>query len=183
MSLSLFTIESNGGPLICLEAKLASLWQGNDALSVGDSAAGVTTDYDRACAIKGYSGIVGLKGAVALILWGMPLPTNIWRDKSGVTYLARWIYRELDNDVAATLSKATDLPFDDPRESLDFAIASSPMIVFDSACRSDEIGTITDSLTFELAPGRYRILTKEMNPDKNTSFILHKFCRIEETSS
>lgn len=172
-------IESNGGPLICLESELASSWCGTDELSVADSTGSAASDYDRACAIKGYTGIVNLWRGAALILGDMPLMTNVWHSELGETYIARWFYCESDNDDIATLTAATSLSFDNPIESIDFTIGSTPMIIFDSACRSDEIGTITDSLSFEMAPGRYRILTKKMDPDKSTSFLLHKFCRLD----
>jgi hypothetical protein len=167
-------IKSGGGPLICVESKLASAWFGvlpaNDPAASHSSGA---TDYDRACSVRSYLGTVELPGGSALILGDMPLETSTYRAASGSVLIARLFYIEPDADIPPMLEDVDRSSFADPEETLIFHVDSEPMAIFDSAFSGSD--KMKKTLDLFISPGVYRILTKIFNPDDRTSILVHKF--------
>ncbi|OGB30721.1 MAG: hypothetical protein A3F78_04270 [Burkholderiales bacterium RIFCSPLOWO2_12_FULL_61_40] len=168
-------IKSAGGPLICVEKDLAPFWLGILGSSVKD---GPTTplfnDYDRACAVSDYVGMVELPRKYALILGDMPLETTVWRPSSESPLIVRVFYMDPGVDLPQLLAAHGNLSFADPIESIDCEIESGHMVIFDSAVPGLHEHA---SLSFEIPPGNYQILTKVFEPDSRTSVLIHKFER------
>jgi hypothetical protein len=168
-------IKSAGGPLICVERELAHCWRGAIRTNAGiDAPALSLSDYDRACRIREYLGAIDLEKGRALVLGDMPLETSVWKDATDSPFIVRLFYIDPGTDVPQVLRRIGDLLFVDLEEAINFEIASGQMVIFDSAYPGGD--QAKKDLFFECAPGKYRILTKMINPDSRTSMLLHKFC-------
>lgn len=176
MSRQVKWIKSGGGPLICVESGLAQYWLGVMGNSIARGPDSVhANDYKRACSVSDYLGKIPLSGRHAVILGDMPLETMIWRHADQVPRIVRVYYADPDVDVVEKLESISDLDFSNPVESIQVDVRSNPLIVFDAAHTGRDIPKA--HLTFELAAGDYRILTKQFQPDDRTSVLVHKFER------
>jgi hypothetical protein len=176
MEHSMRWIKSAGGPLICVEKQWACLWSGvfgNSASS--DSINTALNDYDRACALSDYVGILELHQKHAIILGDMPLETTVLCLSSGLPLVVRAFYMDPGVDLPKLFAAYGNLSFGDSIESIDFEIESGHMVIFDSAVPGGQ--EYDDSLSFEIASGQYRILTKAFELDSLTSVLIHKFER------
>lgn len=167
-------IKSAGGPLICVEEELASFWQGVVGNSVsGHAVTEAPSDYDRACAVSEYVGVVDLPQKYALILGDMPLETTVWSPSFDLPLIVRAFYMDPGVDLSQLLASYGSLSFADPIESIDCEIGSGHMVIFDSAIPGSHENR--ESLSFEIPPGSYRILTKAFVLDSRTSVLMHRF--------
>jgi len=165
-------IRSAGGPLICVEDALASSWHGTDLIAKSDIAHS-ETDYARACHVRDYLGTVEILGGSALILGDMPLETTVWRTSFGDTFIVRLFYMDPGTDVTRLLGLIDEEALSAPDESIIFRIKTGSMVLFDSAISgADEK---KEAISFGVSTGTYRIVTKVINPDSRTSFLIHKF--------
>ena len=159
-------IESTGGPLLLLEDALLAHWHG----SYGNS--GVLTDYDRACKIADYIGIIEVGGGTGLLLGEEPFATSWWSsDQIARSFLVRWVAAENEEQVRAELNS---LPSESPWQSADvnFEIYNGQLTLFDSAC----LGSAIDAfLTIEIPRGSYAVETLHYDPSDKLSLILHRF--------
>jgi hypothetical protein len=131
------------------------------------------SDYGRACQVKDYLGAVNIDEGQALILGDMPLETSVFKHATGSPIIVRLFYADPDADIPRMLHRVSDTSFDDPEESISFDVTSGRLVIFDSAFAGAE--PEKKNLTFGCAPGRYRILSKVVNPDRRTSMLLHRF--------
>jgi len=105
-------IESNGGPLLVLPCSLLSAWRGTDDPSPGEKVeatfrwnpAGVATDYDRACDVSDFAGVIPVGSGEALVLADEPLPTT-WLPAGDGGSLARWRFGPDQASVNALLGR------------------------------------------------------------------------------
>lgn len=165
-------IKSAGGPLICVERDLAISWRGV-ASKVLNPSVEAASDYDRACAVRDYAGVISVGGGSALILGDMPLETSIWERDDGNVLIVRLFYVDSEESVLKALREIDDRCFENPDESISFEIGSGKMVIFDSAISWIEEEKKT--LEFEVSPAKYLILSKIYNPDSRTSLLLHEF--------
>jgi hypothetical protein len=154
-----------------MERRLAPHWQGT-AGSAASEATNSPTDYERACLIGDYIGLVELPGGNALILGDMPLSTSVWRKDSVIVHIVRVFYTDDLVDISSFLLSIGAESFEDPDEILQFSVASSQMRIFDSAFPGSAVAG--PELSFEVVPGTYRILTKIIDSFERTSFIVHR---------
>jgi len=160
-------ICSAGGPLILLSQPLLDCWHGGFGRE-GE------TDYDRACQIYDYIGIIPVDGGYGLVLGDEPNQTA-WlpAESSGAGTLVRWVFASSESD---SIQQARALP-DDAFQitGLEFVTEHPTHVLFDSALpgsRYQEGGF----LKIVLAPGRYAVSTAVYAPDAETSMILHRVC-------
>lgn len=79
--------QSNGGPLVLLEAGLLPAWKG---LTNVKDPLDPATDYGRACAVSDYVGVIPLgQGVQAVVLGGDPTLPATWGSLRGALFLAR----------------------------------------------------------------------------------------------
>ena len=167
-------IKSGGGPLVCMELKIANSWLGITGNSVSSERnTKAATDYERACQVEDYLGKITVNNHVALILGDMPLETSIWRRRYELPMIVRVIYGDPGVDVIKVLELGEAIVFNDSIEALEVEVKSESMIVFDSAYPGAEARK--RSLSFDLPSGKYVVLTKQFLPDDRTSVLLHKF--------
>lgn len=155
-------IDTLGGPLIVVPAAKAAGWSGDDQGG---------RDYDRACAVGGWLGVLDCDDADALVLGDEPAMTCCVPAGEGVV-IARWIWADSAEDVARALG---ELPADgfEP-EDLTFRVEQSSLVVFDSVLRGD---SIEDCLTIDLPRGAYSASTRTWDPDDTTRLVLHRLFR------
>jgi hypothetical protein len=162
-------IESAGGPLILLEEHLLSHWHGIQ-----------TDDYDRACGIDDYLGLLDVGSGRALVLGEEPMPTA-WQPLSAPAegMFVRWQYADDNESVVeaiADLSKAswevTGIVYD---------LTGSSLLLFDATCPGEDpdCNRTGCKLNIVLKEKRYLIETANYTPDDNTALILHRFVKTE----
>lgn len=160
-------INSTGGPLIMMEAALLPRWGGN--LHSAESPNDALTDYDRACEVNDYIGIIPQGGRHALVLNDEPMQTACLSTADTSVLLIRWEYAS-DEDMVAQYARSI------PEESweptgLIFNVSQSPLMVFDSVYAGNEV---EDEVTIQLRPAAYAIDSVRYQPDTETSLILHR---------
>ena len=164
-SKSPYWIESAGGPLLLLEKSLLPRWHGyarNDA---------TMTDYERACEIADYLGVVRVGSGYGVVLGEEPFSTTWWHcQKSGLSLIVRWVYAESEAKIIEALKS---LPPDHwLTTNVELEIREGELILFDAACPFTEID---NSLTIKIPQGCYIAETLHYKPNEDTSLILHRF--------
>src|SRR5437868_5069553 len=170
-------VESEGGPLLLLAAPYVRYWEGVDPPSAGrvvearfrwrDPSA-PATDYDRACDVDDWLGVLPVGPSEGLVLGGDPTPTAWRSDAPDAGTLVRWIVADSGADVAGHLARITQDIWTGSRTA--FAVDDTPLYLFDAALPGDELVALGDQerLTIHLAPGRYVVRTGEYRADDGT---------------
>jgi hypothetical protein len=169
-------IKSLGGPLICVESRLADQWRGVDGLSINPdpSMTGIATDYERTWKIPDqYLYVVRLRHGAALILGDRPLITGVWKDSLNRPTIWRISYANPDDDVPKLLSSLDEKSFEKPEESIEFSFGSRDVIIFDSVWPADEPGL--ECVSFSIDPGKYLVTTHVVRPCPSAELLLHRF--------
>jgi hypothetical protein len=149
-------VQTFGGPHIVLPSLLSNSWEGSNVPANGRiveanfryNPTGPATDYDRACDIKNWSGIITVGNGSAIVLGG-DLTIAAYYNYDGNHYLLRWLYAPNESsllthfhDVREKLSAA---------ESFHFKHPGGLMYLMDSA---DVAGSfVGEYSTFELPAG------------------------------
>jgi hypothetical protein len=169
-------IQSAGGPLICVESRLSHLWRGIDGLSVNSDASmvGISTDYERAYKRpNNFLTVLPLIHGAGLILGEMPLITGVWKNSLNQVVLWRIYYADQEDDVPRMLTSLPEETHNASLQSIEFSFGSQNVIIFDSAWPGDEAQS--DSISFEIAPGNYRVTTHVADPTPRAKLLLHRF--------
>src|SRR5260221_7899824 len=187
-------MQSNGGPLLLVSGEHLLSWEGVAPPSDGrhieaqfrwNGQDAPATDYDRACDVKEYVGLLGIDTGHGLVLGDEPR-TIAWQpsatagesaedDTSGV--LIRWVYANSEAEVMEALTHVPETAWRD--DGLLLSVGREPLYLLDAAYVGSELEG-DDHLTIHLPPGRYSIATAEYAPDSQTSLLLH---RLTKTSS
>jgi hypothetical protein len=170
-------VESLGGPLICVERRLADQWRGIDGLSTkpDPSIIGATTDYECAYLIPNrYLSMIRLARGAALILGGMPMTTGVWKNQLHQVIIWRFFFGEPEDDAPTLVASLTEAAFAAPAETLEFSFDTPNVVIFDSSCPGDEAEA--ESVSFEIAPGTYPVTTHVVRPVPTAELVLHRFC-------
>ncbi len=174
-------IDSFGGPLLLLSSEYFSVWQGvlTDFDRYGynwpypdEPSPPEETDYDRACAIQGYIGLVNVGDGQGVVLGDAPMSTAWWPLSATEGLLIRWVY---GGDAVGLLQRL--LPIDERTwESTGtlFQISQNPLYLFDSSAAGEEE---TERLTITLAAGEFAIDTAIARPDEHTEMVVHRLRR------
>lgn len=143
-------VESGGGPLIAVPEVVLPFWAGAD----GDE---MSSDYDRACEVEGYIGLVPVGDTRALVLGDEPAATAYLPEHG--TFV-RWCAAEseaalLDRvpEALRTADWEPDVPWDVPGD----------VVLFDAAWPGNE-SAHTDHLRVALEPGRYTVRAAYVEP-------------------
>lgn len=189
--LELTWMSSNGGPLLLVPGEYLSSWRGIDPPPDGrhieaqfrwagpDEPA---TDYDRACDVTGYVGLLDIGAGQGVVLGDEPHSTA-WRpllagdsdnDLGGL--LIRCVYADSDDDdIIAALEHVPQAAWQDEDLALD--VGHEPLYLLDAAYAGSDLEG-DDHLTIHLPAGRYTIATAEYEPDDHTSLVLHRLTRM-----
>lgn len=134
---------------------------------------GVATDYDRACDVLDYLGLLEVGNGHVLILGDAPMPTTWWAISQSSGLLVRWVWAFNDDSVIAALQNLSTVTWQHP--SLRINVGQSPLVMFDSAFAGTESFLESNSIKINLLKGIYEISTAEYKPNSETFLLLHKF--------
>jgi hypothetical protein len=168
-------VMSGGGPLIVLPAELLRYWGGIDP-KADDS----TSDYDRACGVGGYLGVLNVGTGSGLVLGDEPMQTAFLPSADGGT-LIRWVYAENGKKVREAVCFAPVSIWSTTQHR--FTVRGARMLVFDAAYPGDDHPRfqgqdVSPLLDLPIDSGEYRIETADYRPDEGTWLILHRLSRI-----
>jgi len=162
-----------------MEQRLLPFWEGADEPANGRTVEAefrwgseVATDYDRACDIGTFAGVIEVGPGSALVLntdgdamatWLPPTEVNEgviieWAYADSEDQLISEAYRWLRNGAIDVIS--------------DFKVETSPLVLFVSAEAGDD--TIYDRQIFEIQPGPYEVASGGQVTD-TTSVVWHRF--------
>ena len=137
-------VQSAGGPLVVLPARYRRSWGGCWRPRSA-------TDYDRACGVPGYQGVLAAGAGDALVLGDTPDLTAPCR-LGGVRYLLRWGFAPNEAEMLAAFRAAAPTLAADER--CVFRHPGGWVVLFDAAltwCLSSR------GVSFRLAAGRYEV--------------------------
>lgn len=154
-------IASTGGPLILVPKCTIHDWHG--VTGEFDE-----TDYDRACKVNDFCGILECRGYQILVLGDEPLDTAIWQ-AGNTPMLVRWMYAPSE---AAIINCLSSLKLDSPAEVISWHSQDNEYLLFDS---SAEGNAILKFITLNLRLGQYVIRTYLLKPTGDIGILLHVF--------
>ncbi|MET8947459.1 immunity 21 family protein [Streptomyces sp. NPDC004542] len=146
--------ESGGGPLVAVPEAVLPFWAGAD----GEDLA---TDYDRACEIDGYVGLLPVGDSAALVLGDEPASTSFL---PGHGTFVRWCAADSEEELPAGVPAALDAAV---REHEVLWDVPGPVLLLDSAWP----GAGTDRaehLRVPLEAGRYSVRAAYARPGPET---------------
>jgi hypothetical protein len=178
-------VESNGGPLLLLARDLLPFWSGIRPSNVSAADFDNVYDYDfdcdynRACEVKDYLGLIEVASGTGLVLGGEPLSTTWWQihDDLKLGLLVRWMWADDEASVIQSLANIPESIWEPG--NLICHVGTEPLCLFDSAYLGSEIAeNKSESLLMEINPGAYSLATADYSPDEETRLILHRFTRL-----
>ena len=190
MSTSVQWIGSEGGPLLLLPSSLLSEWEGSNTPSqgrvaiaefrYGDSDA-PATDYDRACDVDEYLGLITVGNGLGLVLGNEPFATAWWPAQAGnggMLVCRGYGEDDLEERINEVLMA---VPADFGEDlGLRFSVPGGPLYLFDSAYSGCDVGTRTAYREIQLGAGVYSLTSGFYRPDDSTSLLLHR-CSLIDT--
>ena len=165
-------LPNAAGPLLLLPESLLPEWSGIDVPDYRVVAATFrwnakeerACDYDRACDVDDYAGVIDVGYGQGLVLGDVPASTA-WLPRPFGGLLARWEHAESEGSMNAALEEIPEsLPW---VEQGMLSVVSSPLQLFNGAEPGDE--AVLPRLTIELAPGTYRVRWARFAPDHATA--------------
>ncbi|WP_414640814.1 Imm21 family immunity protein [Archangium sp.] len=155
-------ISSAGGPLVLIPKSLQPRWQGT---------CGVPSDYEVACGVEGYAGVIEKEGSHVLVLGDEPLQTAVSR-LNGRPCLVRWVYAPSPGVAESSMTAMAPLLLRGPMESVAIRVGSSPLVLMDAGAHGEHP---VDTLEMELEPGSYVVHVYEFAPARDMKFLVHAF--------
>ena len=152
-------IESAGGPLVVMPRSVRADWNG----IAGD-------DYQEACRVDDYLGLVARAWGDVLVLGDEPLRTAVVHRPDGPA-IVRWMYAPSEERLldAALNSDLDQLP---PVEMLSIRVLAEPYVLFDSGAS----GATANRLEFIPPTGTRTVRTYVIKDEENeVGLILHRF--------
>lgn len=147
---------------------LFSYWRGFNFSNINPE---FVTDYDRACEIDDYIGIIDIDSGYGLVLGDDPCQTTWFQFpeiQNGL--LVRWIFAENAE------SNNINLPFEKCIFTPVFCQSVSCKLLNASITEDSCEGTnVDEKLRIEMSKGWYEVETLLYEPNKQTSLILHRF--------
>jgi len=174
-------ISSNGGPLVLISKNILSDWSGIDVepsefIDENDHLLDLArtfqySDYERACRIDNYIGLLEVGKETVLILGDEPLMTTWISDKdfSGTNFMIRWIYADDENSI---LQLIPTLSYLDKVVSDIFFKVEEQLYLFDSAYPGREMD---EYITVDLPLGLYEVSTEIYKPNSRVALLVHRF--------
>ncbi|MGW5559559.1 Imm21 family immunity protein [Micromonospora sp. NPDC003944] len=153
-------VDSGGGPLIVVPTSALGEWRG---ASVDDDDS--WGDYERACRVDGYVGVLEVGADQALVLADEPAPTTYLPERR---VFVRWLYAPSEAEVVRLIPRALEIA---DWEDAGTWTTSGPAELFDSGYTGDGLEHATH-LAVDLPRGTYLIRTAFVQPDRSTALVL-----------
>ncbi len=183
-------VRSAGSPLLLLPKILQDDWDGIEISPDREVEAkfrwdknGPATDFDRACDVEAYVGVIQVGSGEGVVL-GDEANITSWypleNTQSGV--LVRWVYAENLDSVVKHIQSIVPSELEWESEGI-VNFTSTSLILFDSAlpgCGIEETAKVVlpgyekdrDFIKIDLKAGSYNIKSCYYEPDKKTSLLL-----------
>jgi hypothetical protein len=180
-------IHTAGGPHLVLPAAHASAWEGCFAPTAGRvveatfrcNPNGPATDYDRACDVRKWLGVIPVGRGQALVLGGDDSQAAYYRSRQGQHYLLRWHYASSETELLDHFHEVwAQLPIEDEAT---FRHPGGKVFLMEAA---DIPGRwLIQHGEFVLPRGRYQVLTSHSESEE-VYIIIHQLrrCRTSATS-
>jgi hypothetical protein len=159
-------VESGGGPLIAVPETVLPFWSGAD----GEETA---SDYDRACEVDGYVGLLPVGDSTALVLGDEPASTAFLPDHG--TFV-RWTAAHSEAELLASVPLALHSAEWEPEVQWD---VPGTVLLFDAAWPGEDSAR-TDHVRVTLEPGRYAVRAAQVQPGPETWLGLVQLRRIAD---
>lgn len=166
---------TDGGPLILLQADLLGEWSGVDP-NPSSTDRSVATDYERACQVQDYAGVIPVGHGSALVLGEEPMDATWWPSRDlaeGV--IVRVLYCGGDEAVARLLESLRPESLTDT--GLRMMITSPNLQLFNSACP----GTldVVPRLAVSIPIGGYAVHSVILNEPGSHMVVVHRLVRAQ----
>ncbi len=162
---SLEWIESSGGPLLLLSEDLLPAWQG------ADGPFGKTTDFERACSTREPIERIRVGSGMGLVLGDEPIATAWMPDAGGAGGVLVRLSSLADQGVAEQALRQ-GAKGGSPKGSRVVLSVRAPLVLFDAAHAGTDLPSHTLRIT--LPPAEYEVDTLTLQPDANTTLLLHR---------
>lgn len=184
-------MQSGGGPLLLVPGEYLPSWEGIDPPSDEQQIEArfrwngqdmSPTDYDRACDVERWLGLIDIGVGQGLVLGGEPLGTA-WQasipspesDNKAGGILIRWVYANNEADVIDAIEHVSEVTWQD--DGMVLCVGREPLYLLDAAYAGRQLEG-DDYLTIHLSAGKYSIATAEYEPDRRTSLLVHRLTLI-----
>ncbi|MFF7353590.1 MULTISPECIES: immunity 21 family protein [Streptomyces] len=147
-------VESGGGPLIAVPETVLPFWAGADSEELD-------TDYDRACEVDGYVGLLPVGDSAALVFGDEPAATSFLPDHA--TFV-RWSAANSEEELLAEVPAALDTAA--WGSEVQWRVPG-PVLLFDSAWPGGSAEG-QEHLRIDLAPGSYAVRAAYVQPGPET---------------
>ncbi|MDO0928783.1 immunity 21 family protein [Streptomyces sp. TG1A-8] len=147
-------VESGGGPLIAVPETVLPFWAGADSEELD-------TDYDRACEVDGYVGLLPVGDSAALVLGDEPASTSYLPDQAA---FVRWSAAHCEGDLLAGVPAALDAAVWE--QEIRWQVPG-PVLLFDSAWPGGAAGR-REHLRVPLTAGTYAVRAAYAQPGPET---------------
>jgi hypothetical protein len=180
-------IESAGGPLILMPEELLSEWSGINPPADGRIIEATSrwhdrpvSDYDRACEINEYHGVIKVAMGDAWVMGDTPDATTWWADPKNPLeggFLIRWLCADNEEEMIRHFPSLTCNIFSPSITR--FSAGSGRLVLFDSASPGTQAcAEEKGCLRILLSPGDYAVAVDEFYfPDPHTEMLVHHFQR------
>lgn len=136
------------------------------AMSEWKGTLGDGSNYDLACSVDDYAGVVRWQSTEVLILGDEPLQTSA-RASAEQLILIRWMYAPDEASILKCLDPGT---WGAPVETLRWIVRGGDYILFDSGA---EGASVQDQIEFALEVGAYRVSTHVVKPLREVGAVIH----------
>jgi hypothetical protein len=151
--------ESAGGPLVMMPRSKALSWKGVE-----------NGDYEEACQVEDYTGIIARTWGDVIVLNDEPLRTACLVRHDGVAVI-RWMYAPSEK-ILLEVALALKMNEHQAAERLKIRLLNEPYVIFDSG----RDGKDPDGLETELPATAQQLITYVVRDKANeVGFILHRF--------
>lgn len=157
-------VESGGGPLIAVPETVLPFWAGADSEELD-------TDYDRACEVDGYVGLLPVGDSAALVLGDEPACTAYLPEHA--TFV-RWSAAHSEDELLAQVPAALETAVWE--HEVHWRVPG-PVVLFDSAWPGGKAGH-QEHLRIPLDAGRYTVRAAYAQPAPETWFGLVQLRRL-----
>ena len=136
---------------------------------------GVVSDYDRACEVDDYLGLVKVNGDYDALVLGVEPMGTAWLNIAKMGIIVRWEFGETEEEIEHLVENMSlDKSWEKSGVFLEFF--SKELVVFDAAA---DFTCLDDQLDVEIEPSKYEMETAFYKPNNLTSLVLHRFKSIE----
>lgn len=154
-------VITTGGPPILLGRSVLKFWNG------------VGPDYERACEVTDYLGILRIGRAEGLVLGDESMQTTCWRTQRHGIVLIRCFCARDEASIVEWLPKLEDVSLGSGTLVLDFG--EKRLRLFDSSASGSDSGSdMCGHLDIEVETTRVAVSADCWQPDGETCLIVHK---------